>query len=198
MKFGKTYSEFIEKEASVQLAGCSYVKFKKLKKVLKKCTMHDASMTGDVVNMSISSCSSSLSCCEDSRGCTKPGFKARSSILTKKKQRKSSPVSLLTTGVCPTSCPGTLIVLDLACTLKHHLNPIYSIIGQYVCQDLLCDRGRMLDVHIHIDIDGHRDYRYLVVDTKFIAKILHNLWFHCYTEFSPFGKGPEWAVQTES
>lgn len=106
MKFGKTYSEFIEKEASVQLAGCSYVKFKKLKKVLKKCTMHDASMTGDVVNMSISSCSSSLSCCEDSRGCTKPGFKARSSILTKKKQRKSSPVSLLTTGVCPTSCPG--------------------------------------------------------------------------------------------
>jgi len=95
MKFGKTYSEFIEKEASIQLAGCSYVRFKKLKKVLKRCTMHNG---GD----GTSSCSSSLSCSGDSRA----GLKAKSSTLTKKKPRKVQPACLVTSGTCPSLCPG--------------------------------------------------------------------------------------------
>lgn len=112
MKFGKTYMEFIEKEASVQLAGCSYVKFKKLKKVLKKCTMHDASVTvdgGDVDMLSTTACGSSVSCSRDSRACSAaPGLKAKSSIVTKRKQqRKGAPVSPLANCACPTACPGT-------------------------------------------------------------------------------------------
>lgn len=145
MKFGKTYSEFIEKEASVQLAGCSYVKFKKLKKVLKKCTMHDAAVTTadddmvDVKTSTVSSSTSSISRSGDSRG-----LKAKSSILTKKnKQRKGSPTCLVTSGVCPTSCPGTLDLVKA---------PFESTYTQYFCQYFI--EGCMLDIHILIDSDA--------------------------------------------
>lgn len=40
MKFGKTYTEYIERESHSQLLGCSYVEFKRLKKVLKSCPFH--------------------------------------------------------------------------------------------------------------------------------------------------------------
>ncbi|XP_024392630.1 probable E3 ubiquitin-protein ligase BAH1-like [Physcomitrium patens] len=106
MKFGKTYTEFIEKEASVQLAGCSYVEFKKLKKVLKKCTMHDTANSGDDVDTLTFSCGDSHSCTGNPRPNSTAGLKVIACIQTKKKQRKGPPVSALTNGVCPTSCPG--------------------------------------------------------------------------------------------
>ncbi|KAG0589557.1 hypothetical protein M758_1G027700 [Ceratodon purpureus] len=107
MKFGKTYSEFIEKEASIQLAGCSYVEFKKLKKVLKRCPMHDSPGTVDDINVNTSTSSfCSTSCSGDSRVFTTPSLKAMSSTQTKKKHRKGSSASALTSGVCPSSCPG--------------------------------------------------------------------------------------------
>jgi hypothetical protein len=40
MKFGKAYTEYIERESHSHLLGCSYVEFKRLKKVLKRCPLH--------------------------------------------------------------------------------------------------------------------------------------------------------------
>lgn len=40
MKFGKTYTEYIESDIQNRLSGCSYDEFKQLKKVLKRCTLH--------------------------------------------------------------------------------------------------------------------------------------------------------------
>lgn len=114
MKFGKTYSEFIEREASTQLAGCSYVEFKKLKKVLKRCPMHDPLSSVDDINCNTSTSSCSASCSGDSRACTAPALKATSAAQSKKKHRKGSSVSALKSGVCPTACPGTLILPELA------------------------------------------------------------------------------------
>ena len=124
MKFGKTYSEFIEKEASIQLAGCSYVEFKKLKKVLKRCPMHDSPGSVDDINVNtnVNTSVCNASCSKDSRACTTPSLKPLSSTQTKKKHRKGSPVSTLTSGVCPSSCPGTLTVQEVANVPKNHLN----------------------------------------------------------------------------
>jgi len=109
MKFGKTYSEFIEKEAGNQLAGCSYVEFKRLKKVLKRCTMHDSSSSGDDIDISTPSCCSPHSCSSVySPAYTASGLEEMSYSPTKKKLRKGSPVATFTGAVCPSSCPGTL------------------------------------------------------------------------------------------
>lgn len=108
MKFGKTYSEFIEKEAGNQLAGCSYVEFNRLKKVLKKCTMHDSSSSGDDIDISRLSCSSSHSCSVNSPSCTTSDLEAMSCSPTKKKHRKGSTLAAFRRGVCPSSCPGAL------------------------------------------------------------------------------------------
>jgi E3 ubiquitin-protein ligase BAH len=48
MKFGKTYSEYVEKNGRNRLSGCSYVEFKRLKKLLKKCPLHDTHTAGGV------------------------------------------------------------------------------------------------------------------------------------------------------
>lgn len=105
MKFGKTYSEYIEKEAANQLAGCSYVEFKRLKKLLKNCPIvHESSSSGDDADSpSTSSCNSScsgvtgVSCCSTTK-------KVREG--PPKKVRERSPVAF-TGGECPSSCPGT-------------------------------------------------------------------------------------------
>ncbi|KAG0578392.1 hypothetical protein KC19_4G019300 [Ceratodon purpureus] len=107
MKFGKTYTEFIEKEAGNQLAGCSYVEFKRLKKVLKRCTMQDSASSGDDMDIdSLSSCSPSHSCASDSRACATLGLDNKPCSPTKKKQRKGSPAAAFTAGECPSSCAG--------------------------------------------------------------------------------------------
>nr|XP_024366522.1 probable E3 ubiquitin-protein ligase BAH1-like [Physcomitrium patens] len=112
MKFGKTYTEFIEKEVACnQLAGCSYVKFERLKKILKKCTTPDSSSSGDDLDFATSPCSSH-SCCEDSQACTTSGRKPISSCQRKTKLRKGLPVSPLKTGECPVSCRGMNRILN--------------------------------------------------------------------------------------
>ena len=42
MKFGKTYTQYIEREVRSNLFGCSYVEFKRFKKLLKACPLHHA------------------------------------------------------------------------------------------------------------------------------------------------------------
>jgi len=104
MKFGKAYSEYIEKEAAKELAGCSHVEFKRLKKLLKNCPMHESSSSGDDVDSPSRSCSDSCSLGVKGIPCCPTTQKDRNG--SPKKVREGSPVAALTGAVCPSSCPG--------------------------------------------------------------------------------------------
>lgn len=136
MKFGKTYSEYIEKEARNHLAGCSYVEFKRLKKVLKKCPYHDNANASDdsQTKMTEPSCSSpSLACSlDESPVCTSlsSGLKA---VWTSSQQKKTCTKSLtvpLAAGTCPSSCPGEppfpYLIRE---TLSHFVKLLKKLIG---------------------------------------------------------------------
>jgi hypothetical protein len=112
MKFGKTYSEYIEKEARNHLAGCSYVEFKRLKKVLKKCPYHDNAIASDGPQTKITgpSCSSpSLACSLDEFPVSTSLSSGLKAVWTSSQQKKTCTKSLtvpLAAGTCPSSCPG--------------------------------------------------------------------------------------------
>jgi hypothetical protein len=67
MKFGKTYSEYIEKYGRNRLSGCSYVEFKRLKKLLKKCPLHDTHTAGGVTDTPCTLLSSDVHTCGKSQ-----------------------------------------------------------------------------------------------------------------------------------
>ncbi|CAK9206679.1 unnamed protein product [Sphagnum troendelagicum] len=67
MKFGKTYSEYIEKYGRNRLSGCSYVEFKRLKKLLKKCPLHDTHTAGGVTGSPCTLLSSDVHTCGKSQ-----------------------------------------------------------------------------------------------------------------------------------
>lgn len=112
MKFGKTYSEYIEKEARNHLAGCSYVEFKRLKKVLKKCPYHDNVIASDDAQtmMTGPSCSSpSLADpLDDFPVCTtsSSGLKAVWASSQHQKICTKLRTAPLADRTCPSSCPG--------------------------------------------------------------------------------------------
>ncbi len=67
MKFGKTYSEYVEKNGRNRLSGCSYVEFKRLKKLLKKCPLHDTHTAGGVTGSPCTLLSSDVHTCTRSQ-----------------------------------------------------------------------------------------------------------------------------------
>lgn len=102
MKFGKTYTEYKERETFNRLSGCSYVEFKRLKKVLKRCPLHDLPCSSSIPTSSCALIPSQPSDCSALRA-----FECRSA-------ERDVPQALTTTQ-CPSSCPGIDIQACLAC-----------------------------------------------------------------------------------
>ncbi len=109
MKFGKTYSEYIDKHARNRLSGCSYVEFKRLKKLLKKCPLQDHGSTPASVASSASvAAASSTSPCELLLSQTTSLTASSADDQTWKMTQKDGPCldsSTVSSG-CPSSCPG--------------------------------------------------------------------------------------------
>ncbi len=109
MKFGKTYSEYIDKHARNRLSGCSYVEFKRLKKLLKKCPLQDHGSTPASVASSASvAAASSTSPCELLLSQTTSFTASSADDQTRKMTQKDGSCldsSTVSSG-CPSSCPG--------------------------------------------------------------------------------------------
>ncbi|KAL2628956.1 hypothetical protein R1flu_013642 [Riccia fluitans] len=73
MKFGKKYSIFIETEAKRMLPECSSVEFKRLKKLLKKCSLHDGTTGVSSGRLSVGDVQSDLSWDSDNETCSQTG-----------------------------------------------------------------------------------------------------------------------------
>ncbi len=109
MKFGKIYSEYIDKHARNRLSGYSYVEFKRLKKLLKKCPLQDHGSTPASVASSASvAAASSSSPCELLLSQTTSFTASSADDQTWKMTQKDGSCldsSTVSSG-CPSSCPG--------------------------------------------------------------------------------------------
>ncbi len=109
MKFGKTYSEYIDKHARNRLSGCSNVEFKRLKKLLKKCPLQDHGSTPASVASSASvAAASSSSPCELllSQTTSFPASSADDQTWKMTQKDGSCLDSSTVSSGCPSSCPG--------------------------------------------------------------------------------------------